>query len=220
MDLGAGQGKAVLDYHAGRYDAVLAEAGGQRGGKANTVAVSIEDRRTAEWHQAAASLEAGRIRYLFGRSFREYSAEELGRFQVITDVIGGFSYTTNLSTFMERVLEALVTGGEFYTLLQDVRSQEGTNKPHYEGAPYLTEITHADGTEGKVCSWLRSISCVQVTCELRRDWKPPVEVYRIHKVCDDVKVPPLVPVRYQAGTPPERRFQLKNTPPGPPDAVR
>ncbi len=82
-------------------------------------------------------------------------------------------------------------------------------KPHYKGAPFLTEIYADDGTEIKVCSWLKSIACVKVTCEYRTGWTPQIEVYQLHKVCNDVTVPTLVRVHYQAGTPPERAFQLK-----------
>lgn len=215
IDIGAGRGKAVLDYFAGRADAVLIDAGWANKGRANSVALSIEDRRTEEWHQAAAGLEPDKVRYLFGRSFGDYTAPELGRYQVVTDVIGGFSYTPNLTRFVRRVLEVLVPGGEFFTVLQDVSSEEGSNKPHYEGSPYLTELVGADGAPLKVCSWLKSISCVEVTCVLRADWKPPVEAYRVRKMCEDVKIPELVPVHYQAGTPPERRFRLQAAPAAP-----
>jgi hypothetical protein len=47
---------------------------------------------------------------------------------------------------------------------------------------------------------------VEVTCEYKPDWKPPIEVYRVHKVCGDVAVPALQPVHFQAGTPPERGY--------------
>jgi len=118
--------------------------------------------------------------------------EELGRFQVITDVLGGFSYTGNLSRFVEKVLGFLELNGSFYTLLQDVHTEDGTNKPYYAGSPFLTEIANAGRSEVKVCSWLKSITCVEVACEPKVELKPPVEVYRIRKVCDDVNVPALV----------------------------
>ena len=59
-----------------------------------------------------------------------------------------------------------------------------------------------------MCSWLKRIACVEVVCEPRAHWKPPLESYRVRKVCNDVKVPPLTPLHYQAGTPPERRYQV------------
>ena len=208
LDIGAGQGLAVLDYYTPRYDAMHAEGRERRGKKARSVAMSIEDRRTPLWHQTAAGLEAGKIQYLFGRRLREYAPEELGKFQLISDVIGGFSYAVDLSLFVEKALALLDLNGSFYTLLQDVQSETGTNQPHYSGSPYLTEITRADGSKLRVCPWLKSITCVEVTCELKSEWKPAIEVYQIRKTCDKVAVPSLDPVHYQAGTPPERGYRL------------
>ncbi len=223
LDIGAGQGLAVLDYYTERYDSMHVEGQQRRGNKARAVAMSIEDRRTPRWHQTAASLEANKIQYLFGRRLREFSLEELGRFQLITDVIGGFSYTSDLSLFMEKVLSFLELNGSFHTLLQDVNSETGANKPFYTGSPFLTEIKNADGSDVRVCSWLKSISCVEATCEFKTEWKPPIEVYRVHKVCNDVRVPALAPVHFEAGTPPERRFRLEKPSPAssaPTDAAR
>lgn len=208
LDIGAGRGQAVLDYYAPRYDSMHAEGRERRGKKARAVAISIEDRRTSDWSQTAASLEANQIQYFFGKRLREYSLEQLGQFQLITDLLGGFSYTESISLFMENVLGFLAVNGSFYTILQDVHSEIGTNRPYYPDARFLTEIANADGSEVKVCSWLKRISCVEVTCELRPEWKPPVEVYRIHKICNNVTVPALVPTHFEAGTPPERRFLL------------
>jgi hypothetical protein len=209
LDIGAGQGRAVLDYRTSKYDVIL-QGSNDAGGKAQAVAMSIEDRRTPRWHEAAASLGEKEIQYLFGRRLREYSPEELGQFQLITDVLGGFSYTRYLSVFMEKALGILAVNGSFHTLLQDVQSENGMNRPFYPPSPFLTEIVNSDGSELKVCSWLKSITCVDVSCELKPDSSPPAEVYRIRKVCDAVTVPPLVPVHFAAGTPPERRFQLKS----------
>ncbi len=210
LDIGAGMGQAILDYHSAEYDRSHPEGRKRRGRKAQAVAMSIEDRRTPQWRQKAESLGPDRIRYLVGRRLREYSPEELGKFRVITDVAGGFSYTTNLSVFMESVLGVLEVQGSFYTMLQDVQSEAGTKRPHYEGSPFLTEIENAAGSAVNVCSWLKSIGCVQVSCESKSDWQPPVEAFHIHKVCSEIAVPPLTPVHYVAGTPPERRFQLKD----------
>lgn len=210
LDIGAGQGNAILDYYAPDYDLTHPEGQERRGKKAQAVAMSIEDRRTPLWRQSAASLGGNQIQYLFNKRLREYSREELGQFQLITDVIGGFSYTENLSLFVEKVLGFLELNGVFYTVLQDVHSEAGTNRPYYKDAPFLTEMANADGSEVKVCSWLKSITCVEVTCELKTQWNPPVEAYRIRKTCNDVTVPALVRIDYEAGTPPQRRYQLRN----------
>lgn len=216
LDIGAGEGRAILDYYTPRYDSMHPEGRERRGKKARAVAMSIEDRRTAHWHKTAASLETNHIQYLSGKRLREYSLEELGRFQLVTDVIGGFSYTQYLSLFMETVLGILELNGVFHTLLLDVLPENAANRASYPDTLFLTEIANADGSDGRVCSWLKSITCVEVTCESRTESKRPVELYRIHKVCSNVAVPALVALRFEAGTPPQRRFQLKTPSPAAP----
>ena len=211
LDIGAGKGQAILDYFAPNYDLTHPDGRERRGKKARVVALSIEDRRTVDWQLSAASLGGNQLQYLFDRRLRDYKLEELGQFQIITDVIGGFSYTTDLTLFMEKVAGLLALDGSFYSVLQDVNSEAGTNRPYYEKAPYLTEIKDASGADVKICTWLKSISCVHVTCELKKGWRPPVEAFQVQKVCNDVKVPALTPVHYEAGTPPERRFALKES---------
>lgn len=209
LDIGAGRGQAVLDYFGSRFDMMHPKRDQSRK-KAQAVAISIEDRRTPLWSQTAARLDANQIQYFINKRLREYSLKELGQFQVITDVIGGFSYTQNLSLFMEKVLDFLELNGSFYTVLQDVHAETGTNKPFYDGSPFLTEIADAGGSEVRVCSWLKRITCAEVTCEFKPAWNPPIEVYRIRKVCDNVTVPALVSSHFEAGTPPERGFRLEN----------
>jgi hypothetical protein len=205
LDIGAGEGKALLDYYAPRYDSMHP---GRRGKKARSVAMSIEDRRTDRWHETAKSLEPDQITYWFGRRLREYSPEELGRFQLITDLTGGFSYTRTVSLFMERVVGALDLNGNFYTLLLDVLPETAAGPSAYPDSLLLTEIRNADGSGVRVCTWLKSISCVEVTCEPDTKSTRPVELYRVRKVCNDVAVPYLELVHYKAGTPPLRRYRL------------
>lgn len=203
LDIGAGEGRAILDYYERTDETSRGRA------KAKAIAISIEDRRQPKWHSTAARLEKNQIQYFFNKPLRQYSVNELGQFQIITDFLGGFSYTDELSLFMDKVLQLLSVKGSFYSLLQDVKSEEGSNQPFYANSPYLTEITDSAGSEVRVCSWLKRITCVEVTCELKPRWKPPVEIYRVHKVCDGVNVPTLTKTKFSAGTPPERRYQLK-----------
>jgi hypothetical protein len=212
LDIGAGMGQAMLDYYAPGYEATYPEGRGRNGKRAQSVALSIEDRRTPLWHQTAAGLDASRLTYFFGKPLQDYTSEELGRFHIITDLLGGFSYADNLSLFLEKTLAFLQVNGSFYTILQDVHSEHGSNQPFYPGASFLTEIASADGAKMKICTWLKHVSCVKVTCELKPEWKPPVEVYQVQKVCDNVIVPALVPTNFAAGTPPERRFRLASPP--------
>jgi hypothetical protein len=167
--------------------------------------MSIEDRRTDKWREQAANLGDDRIRYLTGKSLRHYSVEELGKFQLITDVFGGFTYTADLSRFVEKVLSLLEVGGGFYTLVPGVHLEGGDKL----GVFYLTELENAAGRPEKVCSWLKRTTCVQVTCESKSDSNTPTELIKIRKVCSDTSVPRTKLVEFEAGYPPDRRFQFE-----------
>jgi len=205
LDIGAGAGQAILDYYAPEDAAAPAEKCDRSGNKARAVAISIEDRRTDKWREQAAKLGNDRIRYLSGKRLRDYSPEELGKFQIITDVFGGFSYTEDLSRFVNKVVSLLEIGGVFYTLVPGVHLEHGKDKL---GILYLTELEDAAGRPLKVCSWLKQTACAQVTCESKSDWKRPTELISIRKVCSDVSVPRLKLWEFEAGYPPSRRFQL------------
>jgi len=195
LDIGAGSAQAILDYSAPEPASI----------KARAVALSIEDRRSSEWYQRKTDLQTDRLRYLFGKRLREYSDEELGKFQMITDVYGGLSYTEELSAFMEKVLSILEVNGSFYSLLQSVRLEDGKDDPN---TYYLTELVDSAGRDVKVCSWFKSITCVEASCESKSDWEAPTELIHVRKTCDAVSVPALLKLQYEAGTPPGRRFQL------------
>jgi SAM-dependent methyltransferase len=203
LDIGAGAAQAILDYYAPEGDAPTGEKCVRSGAKARAVAMSIEDRRTDAWHQLAASL-GERIRYLTGKSLRHYSVKELGKFQIITDVFGGFTYTADLSQFVDKVLSLLEVGGGFYTLVPGVHLEGGDKL----GTWYLTELENAAGRPEKVCSWLKKCTCAKVTCESKSDWKRPTELIKVEKVCSDVSVPRMKLLEFVAGYPPDRRFQL------------
>ena len=205
LDIGAGEGQAILDYYSPQDDTAPAEECGGSGPKARAVAISIEDRRTDKWKQQAARLGDDRIQYLSGKRLRHYSREELGKFRIITDVYGGFTYSENLSRFLERVLSLLEIGGAFYTVLPSVHLEDGTDKL---GTWYLTEVVDAASRPVTVCSWLKQTTCTKVTCESKTDWDAPTQLIKIRKVCSDVSVPTLKIVEYMAGAPPGRRFQM------------
>jgi hypothetical protein len=206
LDIGAGAAQAMLDYYAPKGAAPSATKCAAAGDRARAVALSIEDRRTEEWHRKAARLGGDRIRYLFGRRLREYSSDELGKFRIITDVFGGFSYTEHLFQFVDKVLSLLEVGGDFYTLVPGVRLEVGKDQL---GILYLTELEDAAGRREKVCSWLKQTTCVEVSCESKSDWKRPTELIKIRKVCDGTVVPRMKLVEFEAGYPPSRRFQLE-----------
>ncbi len=205
LDIGAGDGQAILDYYA--FDDMTAtEKCARSSVKARAIAMSIEDRQTDKWRQQAAIFGGDRLRYLFGKRLRQYSPEELGKFQIITDVFGGFSYTEDLSQFVAKVLSLLETGGTFYTLVQSVHLENGKDRPT---TWYLTELEDAAGRQEKVCSWLKQTACVQVTCESKSDWDAPTELINIRKVCSDVSVRRMKLLKFEAGNPPGRRFRME-----------
>ena len=206
LDIGAGDGQAILDYYALEDDDAPAQKCARSFSKARAVAMSIEDRRTDKWQQQVAIFGGDRLRYLFGKRLRHYSPEELGKFQIITDVYGGFSYTDDLSGFTDRALSLLEVGGVFYTMVQNVRLEDGKDKPR---TYYQTELVDAAGRDVKVCSWLKKTTCAKVGCESKSDWHTPTELINIKKVCSDVSVPPMKLLQYEAGNPPGRRFQLE-----------
>jgi len=65
------------------------------------------------------------------------------------------------------------------------------------------------GHDVKVCSWLKQTTCVKVTCESKSDWDQPTELIKIQKVCSDVSIPRTKLVKFEAGNPPGRKFQLE-----------
>jgi hypothetical protein len=205
LDIGAGQGLAMLDYYTAQQDAAPEKCGGS-GAKASAVAISIEDRRTEKWKQQAAILGDDRIRYLSGKHLSQYSVQDLGKFQLITDVYGGFTYTENLSRFIEKALSLLEIGGTFYTVLSSVHLENGKDKL---GTWYRTELVDAASRPITVCSWLKQSTCTKVECESKSDWAEPSELITIRRVCSGVTVPRTNTVEYVAGSPPGRRFQLE-----------
>ena len=120
-------------------------------------------------------------------------------------MFGGFTYTEDLSRFVDKVLSLLEVGGGFYTLVPGVHLEDGKDKL---GSWYLTELENAAGRPEKVCSWLKKCACVKVTCESKSDWKRPTELIKVEKVCSDVSVPRMKLLEFVAGYPPDRRFQL------------
>lgn len=207
LDIGAGRGQAMIDYHTPLAEAEDAPPAPPRR-RASTVAMSIEDRRTEDWHRTAAGVGPDRMRYLFDKPLRDFTTAELGGpFQLISDVIGGFSYTDDLARFMEKVLDILAVNGSFYTVHQDVMSETGDNKPHYPNEPFLTQLRNADNKDISICAWLKQIACVEVSCQSKGGWVPPIQTYRVRKTCNETTVPRLERLEYTAGTPPQRIFR-------------
>jgi hypothetical protein len=100
----------------------------------------------------------------------------------------------------------LETGGVFYTMVQNVHLENGKDKPD---TAYQTVLVDAAGRDVNVCSWMKRIGCVNVGCESKGDWNAPTELIEARKVCGDISVPRLKTVKYDAGNPPWRQFQME-----------
>lgn len=116
---------------------------------------------------------------------------------------GGFSYTDDLSRFVDKVLSVLEVGGGFYTLVPGVHLEDGKDKL---GVFYLTELENDAFRPERVCSWLKKTTCAKVVCESKPDWDSPTELINIRKVCSDISVPRVKLLQYQAGYPPGGDF--------------
>jgi hypothetical protein len=91
-------------------------------------------------------------------------------------------------------------------MVQNVHLENAKDKPD---TAYQTVLVDAAGSDVNVCSWMKRIGCVSVGCESKGSWDSPTELIEVRKVCSDVAVPHLAMVRYDAGNPPWRRFQLE-----------
>jgi hypothetical protein len=92
LDIGAGEGRAVLDYCTSKYDGTLLKEAEPGAKKAKAIAMSIEDRRTPSGIRRLRISKPARSSTCSAGGCVTIQAEELGQFQVITDVMGGFSY--------------------------------------------------------------------------------------------------------------------------------
>lgn len=135
-----------------------------------------------------------RFRYLTGDLLTEIPAAQLGRTDLITDLFGPFSYTTDVSALMDLYLKILKVGGELL-LVMDVSK---------------TKIINS-GEESELSSVLCSmLSNEYFSCE-RKDSKVNgffVYSYRIKKLkkSDTYQFPRLKLVQLTSGAPPRRIF--------------
>jgi hypothetical protein len=93
-----------------------------------------------------------RLRSITGRFFEDIEDSELGRFDIITDVYGVFSYTPSVDRTLARYLGMLEPNGAIYL--------------HFEA--FVTSIKTSDGRELKILDWLRNIEGISVQ-NLERD---------------------------------------------------
>lgn len=115
IDIGAGEAKAAGDY----FNRVFT------GNFAHVVAVTVEAYRP----QIRADAQ-NRFQYLTGRYFEDIPNEELGVFDVATDIHGAVAYSTRLSEVFQKAGEVLKKGsGLFFTILRRTRILDADCRP-------------------------------------------------------------------------------------------
>ncbi|MCM2277785.1 MAG: hypothetical protein NDJ89_06885 [Oligoflexia bacterium] len=145
VDLGAGEGLAVEDYltHFIKYSA----AGPDEQGKARATAISyIVTRQDFTRHEKA--------RLLKGRFFEDIPNEEIGKFDLATDLFGIAAYTPKLDVYLDKVLRLLNEDGSLFIAV---------GNPGLGGASLLKNEFHtSDGKTLNFVEWFKTIAGIEV----------------------------------------------------------
>lgn len=161
-----------------------------------------------------------------GRFFEEIPLEEFQKTDLISDVYGVASYTSNLHEVLTRYHHILKMGGRAYLFIGDhveVPSHIGYSKPERIGAegwdaPFAnSKVRTLDGEEISLLEWLNKISGFQVSIESRRiEQRPkggfaPGAVLRstivLEKSSDEFRAPKIKLMHADDGKPPIRNFE-------------
>ena len=121
--------KAILDYFNPGYKPLQMTGWENHDNKAQAVAISIEDRRTARWNRTLKVLVPGECNIFL---VKRLPFRRIELFQLITDVIGGFGHRQPFSIHGEGSCTSR-SDGVFHVVLQDVHSENGANQPMIQG---------------------------------------------------------------------------------------
>jgi SAM-dependent methyltransferase len=184
LDLGAGEGMALMDY---LYTVT---------GFMSVVGITIESDPRYDAFRAQTVKDYGE-RFVFykDKKFEDesYSVQTLGQFAVITDVYGAFSYSDKLSLVMQKIGDLLTEKGEFFSVAEDRKYK----------------IVDPSGHEYKIEDWLNAITCMRwIPPSPPRKDAMSRPAYTIHmvKFCSEVKVPPLKLLDFRDDSPPWRTY--------------
>jgi len=136
FDSGSGAGVALAEYQAGkvlkaRGAGYLPEGVTLVVDRAKTVGVILaKPEEAAPYEQAVKEqMDSGRHRILAGRRLEAISAEEIGPTKLLTDFYGPLTYTTDLTTVLNRYLEISGPETEWFLLygyaFTFIRTREG-----------------------------------------------------------------------------------------------
>lgn len=183
VDMGAGEGRAILQY--------LQDPTFPR--KAKVTAIAFK-KPVGSKHAEIESIDPG-FRYLEG-FVEEMTREQIGSAKLITDVYGPLHYTKNFSEVLQVYVDLLQEGGEILTSGIFFHKEAATNF-----------VIKSDGAMISYREWLNSIPGLKVT-EIPKPEIGLSAALVIEKIAPEVKVPKLKLVRYESGSPPRRNFEV------------
>ena len=186
LDVGAGHARAQKEY-------LLAKMSLKQRffeGKAEVVAVAAEAPTKLNIHAIKLDTAvhgigggAGNLNELVGRYVEDIPDEELGKFNIITDVFGAVSYSERLDVVLNKYLRLLTEGGTLYV----------------HTVSFHTQIIRKDGSKIAMFEWLQAIPGLRVTVGSTD--------FSITAERPGVVVPRLKLIGGKADAPPERLFQ-------------
>jgi SAM-dependent methyltransferase len=177
-------GQVWLDGGAG--NAIALRQYLQEGGLARVIGVGYEAPLDPGYSKFIRTPEAGKFTYHSGRLFEQIPNQELGRVDLITDLVGIASYTKSLDVTLKKYLELLKPGGEAYIQLSETR----------------TRLINKRGQPVSLVDYLQGIQGAEID-------KMGEGIFRLRKKTDRVRVPALSirPEKYDERTvPPLREF--------------
>jgi len=209
IDMGAGDAVAIREYYKGLQ--------GTKGARTtalaysepldDTVEITTSAGRTVqgvepfrgpkyEAFQQFAS-ETPEFRPMFGKMLDEYSLDEIGKADLVTDVMGPLSYAERMDGVFAKYADITNVGGEIHTHI-----------------PHQTFIVDAAGKQVPIAEFAREWIGQSRGLELVEVGDAGAEGTRIvvRKVGEDVRVPELTLKALGAGKPPIREYVWQPTP--------
>lgn len=128
----------------------------------------------------------GRLRFLSGKPFEKISNAEIGKADLITDLLGTFSYSEDPSTVLQKYLDLLKPDGELYLYLGNGSRSTVSDPSNLNGYSFISQwLTNIQGINAEVTS---------------------NGTVRITKTTMEVKVPQLKMLHTTADSPPIRKY--------------
>jgi SAM-dependent methyltransferase len=197
LDAGAGKARAMTDFSR-RYRRRERE-------KPLPALVAVGVKKPEDI--APSLLDQRRFRYLEGRFIEDIPDNELGHFDVITDLYGPFSYSTDISLILRKYLSLLRPGGVIYLAASFNRSMKESDPEFIGPGLRRTTVLDENGHALSMEEWFDRIAGIEV-----KKTSPPGfinETYEIRRLSGAPlpEISPLKLIHFKAHKPPERLFE-------------